>query len=195
MIVVAIIALLWYVPVIGVTTVVHVFIDCWRSYGVRSYYVFALVFGLLFTNTALALPYILKPKVPLGMVGTIVGLALLAFALAFLSWSYQTLTFRTLAWMPEVEQDDQSPHSFVARGPYRLCRHPVYSAAFLILVAVFLATGVAIVAVPLVMLAVLTVLEDRELKRRFGTSYEQYARKTPPLIWPRRRSGPRRKSQ
>jgi protein-S-isoprenylcysteine O-methyltransferase Ste14 len=177
------IVLLWYVPVIGTTTFVHVFIECWRAYGRSSYYIFTFVFGLILFGTALALPYVLPVHVSLPTPAPIAGVPLLALALAFLAWSYRTLTFRTLAWSPEVQRDPEPSGQFVARGPYRLCRHPVYSAALGIMVGAFLVSGILIIWFPVMMLLVLTRIEDRELQVRFGTSYELYAQHTPTLLW------------
>jgi protein-S-isoprenylcysteine O-methyltransferase Ste14 len=190
----AVVAMLWYVPVIGTTAFVHVFIDCWRAYGSRSYYIFSIVFGLTLFGTALALPPVVDVRLSIPPSLRVFGISLFVLALAFMAWSYKTLTFKTLVWFPEVRQNLRTEACFVARGPYRICRHPVYSAALAILVAVFLVSGILIVWLPVIMLLGLTVIEDSELRARFGMSYETYAQSTPALLGPKalRRVRPRK---
>lgn len=80
-----------------------------------------------------------------------------------------------------------APREFVAAGPYRWVRNPMYVGAFLLLVGYALCAG-SFEALP-VAFAMLgaahlfTVLyEEPTLRRRFGASYEAYARRTPRWI-------------
>jgi protein-S-isoprenylcysteine O-methyltransferase Ste14 len=82
------------------------------------------------------------------------------------------------------------PRTFVASGPYRWVRNPMYIGAFLLLsgyalcAASFTALLVALAMLAAAMLFVL-VYEERSLERRFGESYRAYRRATPRWI-PRR---------
>ena len=189
MTVIAVIAILWYVPVISVTGVVHLFVNHWRSYGTKSYFLLYAMGLLVFVATAFAMPYLLRVRVPIPFYLIPVGFVLLASGLAFLFWSYKALSFRHLAWYFELTQDAHSAGEPVQRGPYRFCRHPVYSAALVIMVSAFLVSGVASLAIPVIMILGLTVSEERELRTRFGEAYRDYSSQVPLLFGPKVRRG------
>lgn len=80
-----------------------------------------------------------------------------------------------------------APREFVASGPYRWVRNPMYIGAFLLLAGYALCAGsVEALLVAFGMLAaahLFTVLyEEPTLRRRFGASYEAYSRSTPRWI-------------
>ena len=82
------------------------------------------------------------------------------------------------------------PLVFVASGPYRWVRNPMYVGAFLLLAGYALWAGsfaALLVAFAMLGAAMLFVLvyEERSLERRFGESYRAYRRATPRWI-PRR---------
>lgn len=82
------------------------------------------------------------------------------------------------------------PRAFVASGPYRWVRNPMYVGAFLLLAGYALcAASVAALLVAFAMLGAamvfVLVYEERSLERRFGESYRAYRRATPRWI-PRR---------
>lgn len=84
------------------------------------------------------------------------------------------------------------PREFVAGGPYRWMRNPMYLGAFLLLVGYALcAVSFAALLVPLAMLLAahlfVVLYEEPALERRFGESYRRYRRATPRWIprWPR----------
>ncbi len=77
-----------------------------------------------------------------------------------------------------------APREFVATGPYPWVRNPMYIGGFLLLAGYALCTSsVAALLVAFAMLGaahLFTVLyEEPTLRRRFGASYETYARSTP----------------
>jgi protein-S-isoprenylcysteine O-methyltransferase Ste14 len=76
------------------------------------------------------------------------------------------------------------PRLFVASGPYRWVRNPMYVGAFLFLAGYALCTSsVLALLVALLMLVAAhlfaVLYEEPTLRRRFGASYEAYARSTP----------------
>jgi protein-S-isoprenylcysteine O-methyltransferase Ste14 len=79
------------------------------------------------------------------------------------------------------------PRAFVASGPYRWVRNPMYIGAFLLLAGYalcavsFAALLVAFAMLGAAMLFVL-VYEEPSLERRFGESYRAYRRATPRWI-------------
>ena len=80
-----------------------------------------------------------------------------------------------------------APREFVATGPYRWIRNPMYVGAFLLLAGYALSAG-SLEAIP-VAFAMLgaahlfaVLYEEPTLRRRFGASYEAYAQRTPRWI-------------
>ncbi len=94
------------------------------------------------------------------------------------------LTFPGLAGLPEISMKRSS--KLLTDGPYALVRHPRYFGA---LIGV---TGFAVMVNYLwlyVMLAacipvgwLMVLLEERELRQRFGREYEEYAAKVPRFL-------------
>jgi protein-S-isoprenylcysteine O-methyltransferase Ste14 len=89
------------------------------------------------------------------------------------------------------------PRAFVASGPYRRVRNPMYLGLFVFLVGYALcAVSFAALLVAFAMLAVAhlfaVLYEEPALARRFGEPYRQYHRTTPRWIPrpPRRESAP-----
>ena len=80
-----------------------------------------------------------------------------------------------------------APRVFVAGGPYRWVRNPMYIGGFLLLLGYALCAGsAAALLVALTMLVtvhlVAVLYEEPNLRRRFGASYEAYTRSTPRWI-------------
>lgn len=174
--------MLWYVPVIIVTTIVHMFVHRWRTFGKTSY---LLLYGIgfsIFLGTLTLIPYILRLRLSLPEYLTVIGIALFAGGVIFLFWSYMTLSLRKLAWMSELESTASQSSDLVTIGPYAFCRHPVYSAAIVIIVGAFLISGVILLMVPLLAMYPLLVREEHELRQRFGASYLRYSETTPMLL-------------
>lgn len=97
------------------------------------------------------------------------------------------LTLRTLIGLPELSGE---PGKLLSDGIYARVRHPRYLEVALGVGAWALFCNYhtlytwALLALPALWLIV--VLEERELKQRFGEAYEEYARRVP-RFWPRRR--------
>jgi protein-S-isoprenylcysteine O-methyltransferase len=96
--------------------------------------------------------------------------------------------------------DPRASDVMVVAGPYRLVRHPMYTAALSISLGLACLTqslaGFAVFAVYLILIALLMPLEEEGLRRAYGEQYAAYERKTGRLIpyWaarPPRPSGPR----
>jgi protein-S-isoprenylcysteine O-methyltransferase Ste14 len=71
------------------------------------------------------------------------------------------------------------PRKFVARGPYRFVRNPMYISGFSILVGLGLCVKSAAIVVFVALLSLLmhlavVYLEEPDLEKRFGESYQKY---------------------
>jgi protein-S-isoprenylcysteine O-methyltransferase Ste14 len=120
---------------------------------------------------------------PVGIVLMVIGAALTAACVA---------TFVVRGQGTPAPFDP--PRAFVASGPYRWVRNPMYIGAFLLLAGYALcAVSFAALLVPLALLGaahVFVVLyEEPVLEKRFGESYREYRRTTP--RWIPRPPGPR----
>lgn len=174
--------MLWYVPVIIVTTIVHTFVHRWRTFGKTSYIPLYSIGIAIFLGTLALMPYILRLRLSLPGYLTIIGIVLFTGGVIFLFWSYVTLSLRKLAWMSELESASSQSSAPVTVGPYAFCRHPVYSAAIIIIVSAFLISGVILLVIPLFAMYPLLVCEERELRQRFSESYPRYSETTPMLL-------------
>jgi protein-S-isoprenylcysteine O-methyltransferase Ste14 len=147
----------------------------------KSLLYFILEAGLF----ALYIPLALLRSGPRLETGVIAWLAIplwLTGSLVVLScfWSF---TFRGRGTPVPIDP----PKELVASGPYRYVRNPIYVGALLIFLGHFLWFGywalltyamLAFIGVHLFVL----LYEEPNLKRRFGTSYEEYLKRVPRWI-------------
>ena len=91
-------------------------------------------------------------------------------------------TFRSLGKNLTDTVVTRQEHTLIQHGPYRWIRHPLYTSAALLVVAIFsttanwffLTTGVVLLCV----LVMRTRTEEKNLVARFGESYLQYMERT-----------------
>jgi protein-S-isoprenylcysteine O-methyltransferase Ste14 len=99
------------------------------------------------------------------------------------------LSMRILAGVPEVEADPEKRGQLLREGPYAVIRHPRYAeivfATFgYAALANYLGCWIlAVLTLPVLHLVVL--MEERELRDRFGEAYREYAARVPRYL-PRR---------
>jgi len=137
-----------------------------------------VVFGSLFTDRALSLQGFLPRAL-----GTGLGLLLLAAGLALWGWCLVLFKGKGVPFNP--------PREIVLAGPYAWVRNPMLtglSTALLGLGFILDSSSLVVVGTPaFVVLNVieLKVVEEPELERRFGASYNEYRQRVPMFI-PRR---------
>jgi hypothetical protein len=179
-------------PVLLYWLVIHPFVPFWRRVGPLVTYTAVLVVvstGMvllfLWRKTLLAVEFGSQPLlIAIGLMG-LIGSARLRFLLG------RHFGFRELAGLPEVSSH-RHPGRLVTEGIYGRIRHPRYvelCCAFFswALMANYLASYLVVACwIPGVYLIVR--LEERELRRRFGSTYEAYCRRVPRFI-PKRGSG------
>ena len=105
-----------------------------------------------------------------------VGLALVVMGIAFALWAIATLGRHY-----DVELEIHRDHELVRTGPYRIVRHPLYTGLGLHFAGACLATGnlvliagILLVTYPALYLRAKT--EERLLRERFCSAYDEYAR-------------------
>lgn len=170
----------------------------WRAYGWTLSVIAILV--LLLYGLAAGLMVLLRlpwdMSLPLWL--RFLGGALIVGGTAFVAWLLTVRTVRDifestrLTWLKllriaTMEERMGRSEPLVVRGPYRVVRHPMYTAigamtlgiglvvdrTFALLGALFLCLWFGFVMAP---------FEERELKLLFGTAYDHYMRTTPRMI-------------
>lgn len=105
------------------------------------------------------------------------GVPILLAGSALLVWTFRSLGKNLTDTVVTREQ-----HTLVSHGPYRWIRHPLYSSAALLIVALSMITANWFLFVTGVMVFGVLVLrtrtEEANLIARFGHSYQQYMERT-----------------
>lgn len=174
---------------------IHPFIRFWRrlgtlwTYVVLSPLVLACMFLFLVARDALlgrdlgTHLWLLAPAVACVACGTVIAVM-----------RRRHLKYAILVGIPELSPD-RFPGKLLTDGIYARIRHPRYVEVVLFTAAyAFLANYVgAYVATALTIpgLYVTVLLEERELRDRFGAAFEEYARRVPRFL-PRRRQAAER---
>lgn len=94
---------------------------------------------------------------------------------------------RTLGKQWSLQARVLEDHELVQRGPYRIVRHPIYTGMFGMLIAGSLAyghwLGLLIASAVYCFGTVMRIRsEEKLLRERFGSAYEDYAREVPAFI-------------
>jgi protein-S-isoprenylcysteine O-methyltransferase Ste14 len=154
------------------------------NYGFRI----AVVLCLAATTAALYLAPHIAPAAAIrpGAVAFAAGMVILLAGLALRGWSFKVLgNYFTHTVMVSSDQP------VIAKGPYRVLRHPSYTGILLASVGVGLAAAnwLALAAATLFTLALLLYrihVEERALLTTLGDRYQAYAahhKRLVPLIW------------
>jgi protein-S-isoprenylcysteine O-methyltransferase Ste14 len=121
-----------------------------------------------------------------GLVTSIFGLALFAAG-----WTLITVAMRTNVFAaPVVRHQQERGQRVIDRGPYRIVRHPMYSAVIPLLVGMSLwlgsFAGVIVAIVPTVLIGIRATLEEKFLRRELP-GYAEYTTRTRfrmiPYVW------------
>jgi protein-S-isoprenylcysteine O-methyltransferase Ste14 len=119
----------------------------------------------------------------------VIGALVFILGAGLQTWTLVLLTLPVIMGMPEVAR--AVPGRLVTTGPFAVIRHPTYLSHTLMLLGLFLWSGVTALGIVTVLdaLAVTSAvipLEERELSERFGKEYEEYRRKVPSRFFPLR---------
>lgn len=123
---------------------------------------------------------------PMGL--RMFGAVLALLALALFVWIHRTLGHNLSAGLKIKEN-----HTLVTRGPYATVRHPMYTAFFILHIAVFFLTANWFIGLTWMLGLVLIVLlrvrrEEQMLLDRFGAEYLAYMDRTGRFLPPGRTS-------
>jgi protein-S-isoprenylcysteine O-methyltransferase Ste14 len=134
---------------------------------------------------------LLRHRIELPAMANLMGLFLLILGAGLQAWTLALLTLPVIMGMPEVTKS--VPGKLVTTGPFGIVRHPTYLSHTLMLLGLFLMTGVTALGIVMVIDAIVVnsiviPLEEKELLQRFGKEYEEYRQKVQPRFLPLRRS-------
>lgn len=164
--------------------VIHPFAGFWQRRGVRT------TFGVVMTALALSILFLFLQRDRL--LGQDLGFHPAFFALGVVFYACgvglqarvgRQLSRRTLIGVPEVSGEGGE---LITTGLYSRTRNPRYLVIFLVAVGVALSTNYAgvwlqaAILCPAIYLVVL--LEERELRVRFGEPYLDYCRRVPRFV-------------
>ena len=187
----ALLMLVAFTPAILAWLLVHPLIRMWRRAGTRVTYTVVI----LFSNSAELLLYLVRHRVLVGDRGGSLPLGLTGLALIVLSGVLRRrlgrqLSPRTLMGLPEVAPD-RMPQPLLTSGIYARIRHPRYvqfSLGALGLALIIDYRGFyALYLAWLAAIYLVVILEEKELRARYGPAYDEYARQVPRFL-PRRHS-------
>ncbi len=166
--------------------VVHPFVSFWRRLGLRIAYSILIVITLALAVAA----YLLKDRMLTVEYGTSLPLIVLAVichgvAIAIQIKVKKHLKFRILAGVPEMESSGKGG-TLLQEGIYSRIRHPRYTSfMFGVLAIAFFSNYLAMyVLVPLsaAALYLVVLLEEKELRNRFGDDYVRYSSRVPRFV-------------
>jgi protein-S-isoprenylcysteine O-methyltransferase Ste14 len=174
--------------------IIHPFVRYWRRMGpVPAYLVVGGVIAATMYGIYCAREPLLRIRFGVRIPFVVVSCVLFAVAMYIRVRVRRRLGVSTLVGLKEIFGVDD-PQELVTEGVYSLVRHPRYSAIGLAVaaaalfsnyMAVYVLLGAYALAIHLIVL-----LEERELKKRFGIAYEEYSNRVPRFL-PRFRRGRR----
>ncbi len=184
----ALVLLLFMPPAVGLWYVIHPLARYWRRLGPVWTYVVLLppVFAGIYA-VYLARGRLVGADLGFSWLATVAALVLAAAGIRIALARKRHLTHRILTGVPELS--GTNPGVLLTNGIYGRIRHPRYVEIACIVLAYALFANhvggyvVAVLTFPALFLVV--ILEERELRDRFGTAYEDYCRNVPRFI-PRR---------
>jgi protein-S-isoprenylcysteine O-methyltransferase Ste14 len=173
-------------PAILYWFIIHPFIGFWRRRGLRITLAFLIVFYLGSTLALIPFRRLLVGRDLGTSLPLIVAAVPLMVATGIISQKRRRhLTFRILAGLPEMDPDKHGI-GLLREGIYARIRHPRYLEFILGLAGWSLFANYAglyvMSAITIVLLLVIVEIEERELRQRFGSEYDEYAAQVPRFI-------------
>jgi hypothetical protein len=190
--VLALIAVMSYIPALGWWYLVHPFVGFWRRLGRPLFYTIMTVTSFAVMG---AIYLIREPllAVEYGANPVFWPLVVLFYGAAIVIGvrSRKYLKPKIQLGVPELAPG-RGEGKLLTEGIYGRVRHPRYIAVFLGTVGAAFFTNYLAVYVVAVLVApalyLVVVLEEKELRDRFGEQYVEYCRRVPRFL-PRRRTG------
>lgn len=173
-------------PAVLVWIFIHPFAEKWRKIGLIGTYIFITVFVTLGIFLLwLARGWILAIEFGFNKFLSVLALIFLSLAILLRILWRRVFSGKTVIGVSEILGRNNS-NELVTEGIYSYIRHPRYLEIGMVTVAAalfsnYLATYIVIlVYIPLI--HIVALLEEKELKERFGRDYEEYCSRVPRFI-------------
>jgi protein-S-isoprenylcysteine O-methyltransferase Ste14 len=188
---IALVTIVTVTPVALAWFIIHPFARFWRKVGLGTTYAVILASILVQVGALLLIRrWLLSVHYGVSWPLVVVGLVLTAASVAVAVPRFRQLTPAMMIGVPEVSP--KGPGKLLTEGLYAYIRHPRYVEIWLGLMGFAFFTNYlamyVLVAVYWPVIYAIVLLEERELRERFGGAYEAYCRRMPRFI-PRRRRG------
>jgi protein-S-isoprenylcysteine O-methyltransferase Ste14 len=169
---------LWWIPVHGAKKTV-------RRIG---FFIYPIV-GMLWIFIAYAIyvnrTFLLECRIDVFIPMKIGGILCACVGIFLQLWTLKVLSLGTITGVPEIFSGTKT--TLTIHGPFLHVRHPTYISHTLFFLGIFLATGILITGLIvlidfLIISLIIIPLEERELLRRFGDEYRSYMASVPRYI-------------
>ena len=165
--------------------VIHPLAGFWRRLGPALTYatLFVILVPIGYACWLWRAP-VMAPRYPARLSFIVVGLVFYALAALIEVKCRKHLKLRTLVGVPELSAG--APGRLLTEGIYAHTRNPRYLDLMIALIALALIFNyrvmhwLAVLSIPAFFL--ITLLEERELRQRFGEPYEEYMRNVPRFV-------------
>lgn len=151
----------------------------WNYVGVLNFYFITTIITLNYLDGIILLR---RPPTHLLIVA---GSSILFIGCIISYIAGRTLTLKTLISLPQIHPN-RYHQTLVTNGLYRKMRHPRYIGYWLIALGFSMTTGLLFLWLffiwLVVGLSILALLEERELRQRFGKTYTDYMQRVPAFL-------------
>jgi len=158
------------------------------KYALTAYWIYA--YWILFAIAiVLSRDLILKYKINSSEYTLYLGFALFLIGVSLAVWAATTLSIKVARRIPEVSPSEKN--QLIIKEPYRIVRHPIYLGEFLVILGVFLISGVIAILIQFILKAIfinsVIAWEEKEMKNRFGKNIKNIKKfpKLFPIFWKR----------
>ncbi|MHC4943291.1 MAG: methyltransferase family protein [Planctomycetota bacterium] len=183
---ISLLALACFPPALMLWFAIHPYAAFWRRMGPAwTYTILAFPVAAVMAGIILARDELLAVDYGTSYVTTVLAVLSLITGLVIMLKRRKHLTAAIIAGIPELSSK-QYPGKLLTEGIYARIRHPRYVEIFFCvlgyaLFANYLATYI-MVALSVPVLYLIVLLEERELRDRFGTDYDAYCKKVPRFV-------------
>lgn len=165
---------------------IHPFVRFWRRLGaVWTYGLVGVVQAWVMAGIFRVRRYLLAIDFGASHGLIVLGLGLLAAAVGLRLWHRRYMKTGTMLGLPEVAPGSY-PGRLITEGPYAWVRHPRYVQVTLALWGfAFIANCLAVYGMAVLWMVgiyFIVLLEENELRQRFGPAYEDYCRRVPRFV-------------
>ena len=183
---IALVAVVCVPPGIFLWFLIHPFASFWRRLGAVATYL--VVIPILMSIGAVIYHFrkpLLRIHFEVSFSLVVIGVFFLAMGVYLGILRMRHLTISMMLGIPEISKADNSG-KLLTEGIYDYIRNPRYLEIGFVLAAIALAVNylavyiLLIIYIPVIYLVV--ILEEHELRERFGDAYERYCREVPRFI-------------